>query len=328
VTDGKLLWSRSVPGGPAKIHAKSSLASSTPATDGERVYTLFWDGSDVTMAAYDFKGNPVWQRELGSFISQHGFGASPVVYDDKVFFANDQDDTAALLALEAKTGKTIWQVPRRAFRACYSSPFLLERPGEAPELIVASTAGVTSYNPQNGSENWNCNWNFVGMPLRTVASPIYSQGLILASSGDGNGARHMMAVRVGGKGDVSKTHMAWEHKRTFPYVPGMLTAGEYLYYVNDFGLAGCHVLKTGESVWSEPVRLGGDIKACPLLIDGKIYAINELGTVYVFAAEPTFKLLAKNTLGESVIATPAVADNRLFIRGDSHLFCIGKPAAK
>src|SRR5262249_12874007 len=154
-------------------------------------------------------------------------------------------------------------------------------------------------------------------------SPIYTQGLILATSGDGDGSRHMMAVKVGGQGDVSKTHVAWEQKRTFPYVPGMLAAGDHIYYINDLGIAACYVTKTGQNVWNE--RLGGDTKASPVLIDGKVYAVNEAGTVYVFAAEPTFKLLAKNSIGESVIASPAVADNRLFIRGQSHLFCIGKP---
>ncbi len=326
VTDGQILWSKAVPGGTAKKHVNNSFASSTPATDGERVYTVFWDGKDLTMAAYDFQGNLIWQRELGNFTADHGFGTSPVVYKDKVFLANDQDGKASLLALEAKTGKTIWQVLRRGFRISYSTPFLLERQGVAPELIVASTAGVTSYHPQTGSENWNCNWIFAGGPLRTVGSPIYSQGLILATSGDGPGNRHIIAVKVGGKGDVTKTHLAWEQKRYFPYVPCMLTLGDYIYYVNDRGVAGCHIAKTGESVWSE--RLGGTMTASPVLIDGKVYAVSEEGTVYVFAAEPTFKLLAKNTIGEGVIASPAVADNRLFIRGKSHLFCIGKPAAR
>lgn len=323
VADGKILWSRSVPGAKAKINQFSSLASSTPTTDGERVYIVFWDGVKQLMHAYDFDGKLIWKRDLGPFASQHGAGASPIVYQDKVIFANDQDGASVLLALDARTGNTVWQVPRKPFRACYSAPFLLEKPGELPELIVVSTAGITSYDPQSGGENWTFN----RIPYRTVASPVYSQGIIFFTCGDSPaGPRHALAVKVGGKGDVSETHLAWENKKGFPYVPSMLTWGDHLYFVNNDGVAGCYVAKTGANVWTE--RLGGNVFASPVLIDGKIYAINDAGDVYIFEASPTFKLLAKNSVGESVMATPAVADNRLYIRGKEHLFCIGKPPAK
>jgi outer membrane protein assembly factor BamB len=166
------------------------------------------------------------------------------------------------------------------------------------------------------------------MALRTVASPVYSDGLIFANSGDGSGARHMIAVKAGEKGDVTRTNLVWEWKknRPFPYVPTMLTWGEHLYFVNDRGEAGCVVAKTGAPVWTED--LGRPVTASPILIDGKIYAVSEDGIVYVYPAAPSFKLLAKNTLGEPVFATPAVADGRLLIRGKTHLFCIGKPSEK
>ena len=231
-----------------------------------------------------------------------------------------------LLALEAATGRTAWQAPRRAFRACYSSPFLQEESGRPAELIVASTAGITSYQPDTGAVNWNWSWTFAGMALRTVASPIFCQGLIIADSGDGGGDRDTVAVRAGGKGDVSPTNLAWENRRNFPYVPSVLARGEHLYYVSDKGMAGCHVAKTGDMVWNE--RLGGPVTASPVLIDGKVYAVGEDGTAYVFAAAPRFQLLARNTVGEPVMATPAVANGRLFIRGRSHLFCIGAAPAK
>jgi outer membrane protein assembly factor BamB len=231
-------------------------------------------------------------------------------------------------ALDAKDGKIIWQAPRPAFRACYSVPFLLEKPGKPPELIVVSTAGITSYDPSAGKEKWSYTWSFSGMALRTVASPVSSEGLIFANSGDGSGARHLIAVKIGSSGDVTSTNLAWEWKknRPFPYVPTMLTWGEHLYFVNDRGEAGCAVAKTGDLVWTED--LGSPVTASPILIDGKIYTISEDGIVYVFPAATSFKLLAKNTLGEAVSATPAVSDSRLFIRGKTHLFCIGKPSEK
>ncbi|MFL5243185.1 MAG: PQQ-binding-like beta-propeller repeat protein [Gemmataceae bacterium] len=332
-TNGKILWTRSAKGAKAAIHPKNSFASSTPATDGKLVYALFWDGREIEMRAYDLEGNEVWQHDLGPFTSggktshsQHGAGASPIVVDDRVILNNDNDKFAALVALDAKTGKPGWKADRPSFRTCYSTPFVLERPGAPKELIVASTAGITSYNPKDGEANWNYSWSFDGMPLRTVASPIYSHGLIFINGGDGSGDRHLIAVKAEGKGDVTKTNLVWENKKAFPYVPTLLALGDHLFYVTDNGFAGCCVATTGEMVWQK--RLGGAFSSSPIIIDGKIYAVTEAGEVYVYEAKPTFKLLAKNSLGEAASATPAVADNRLFIRGQDHLFCIGKAEGK
>ena len=314
--DGKLLWNKSVPGGTAKTHAKSSLASSTPATDGERVYCYFWDGKDVSLSAYDFKGNPVWHRVLGEFTSQHGAGASPMVVDGKVIVNNDQDGKSELIALDAKTGKPAWQVPRPPFRACYSTPFLLEKSGNT-ELIVVSTAGVTSYNPKTGGQNWHWEWKFDGMALRTVGSAVAEGGIIFAGSGDGSGARHMVAVHDNGKG------LVWEEKKTMPYVPCMLTLGDHLYYVNDRGIAGCIAARTGKEIWSQRLP-GTGVFASPIMVDGKIYACSEDGSVTVYEAAPVFKQLAKNSLPEPILASPAVANDKLYIRGKTTLYCIGK----
>jgi outer membrane protein assembly factor BamB len=326
VTDGKILWKKSVKGGRATKHPKNSFASSTPATDGKQVYALFWDGSHVTLYAYTVNGKYVWKRDLGEFDSQHGPGASPVLVKEKVVLNNDQDGAAELIALKAKDGKLAWRSKRPPFRACYSTPLLRQGDNGKPELIVASTAGITGYNPDNGKENWNWAWHFTGIALRTVGSPVYGHGIVFVGSGDGSGERHMVAVKAGGKGEVTKTNLVWQKKREFPYVPSMLLSGDYLFYVNDHGKAGCVVAKTGKPVWSE--RLPGQVSASPVLVNGKIYVVSEKGDVFVFAAAAKYKRLAKNELGEGVLASPAVADNRLFIRGQKHLFCIGKPKGK
>jgi outer membrane protein assembly factor BamB len=318
--DGSTVWKRSVPGLAAHINEYNSLASSTPATDGQRVYAAIWDGKEVALHAYDFQGNPLWKTSLGGYVSQHGFGSSPMLCQGKVILADDQDGSSELIALDAQTGTRAWQVPRKPFRACYSVPMVLDRP-EGPELIVASTAGITSYDPRTGQETWNYVWKFDGMPLRTVASPLVSDGRVFINSGDGSGARHTVAVKLGGKGDVTGTNLAWESRRDFPYVPTMLIYGSHLFYVNDMGFASCREASTGKAVWNE--RLGGKFFASPVLIDGKIYAINTEGKVYVFAAVPAYKLLAKNAISEPVYASPAVADNRFYIRGLQHLYCIG-----
>lgn len=319
---GSVLWAQKMPGSRAHINQKNSRASSTPATDGERVYSLFWDGEEVALYAHDFDGKQLWKRPLGGFKSQHGPATSPIVHDGRVAFVNDQDGSSAVVCVDARTGRELWSKRRRPFRACYSVPFVTESQDGKPELVVATTAGLTGYDLADGSENWNFVWKFDGMALRTVGSPIVADGHLLVSSGDGKGDRHMIAVRAGGKGDVSATHLAWENKKDFPYVPCMLSHGAHVYSVNDRGIAFCHVARTGKQVWSE--RLGSTVTASPVLVDGKVYVPADDGTVYVFEAAPAFKLLAKNEINEPVSATPAVADNRLFIRGKSHLFCIAK----
>ncbi len=257
-----------------------------------------------------------------------------MVHEGKVYFPYDQDNDywltpcSVLIALDAKTGKTAWETQRKAFRACYSTPFILESPTHEQELIVTSTAGITGYQPQTGKENWNWTWHFDRMPLRTVASPIFSQGLIFANSGDGGG----VAVRPGERGESSprsgsptSANLAWENKKILPYVPSMLGWQDYIFAVNDKGLALCYLAQTGKPVWDQ--HLASAFSASPVLIDGKIYAVSEDGEVFIFPAAPSFKQLAKNSIGEKVRATPAVANNRLFIRGQEHLFCIGRKKA-
>jgi outer membrane protein assembly factor BamB len=327
---GEMLWKTASPGQRAKMHDRNSLASSTPATDGERVYAAFWDGRNIHLGAYGFKnGELLWENELGSFKSQHGFGHSPMLVEGKVILANDQDGSAHLLAFDARTGAKAWQTERKAYRACYSTPLVRVRPDGQKELIVASTAGIAGYNPADGKANWWYNWSFSGMALRTVGSPILVGDLVLATSGDGSGDRHTIAVKLGVEGDVTADHLVWENRQKypFPYVPCLLKQGDYLYSVHDKGIASCHLARTGEEVWNE--RLGTvDFTASPILVDGKVYAVDMNGEVYVFEAAPKFKLLAKNALDEAVSSTPAVANNRLFIRGSKHLYCIGNPDVK
>jgi outer membrane protein assembly factor BamB len=320
---GKTLWTQKVTGKKARrINPLNSLASSTCCADGERVYCLFWDGEETALYAYTFDGKELWKHPLGEFTSQHGPGGSPVVHDGKLVYVNDQDGSSEILCLDARTGREVWKKPRRAFRACYSAPFAVPSQEGHTELIVETTAGITSFDLKDGSENWDFIWKFDGMPLRTVSSPILTQGLILATSGDGRGDRNMIAIKAGGKGDVTKTNLVWQNKRDFPYVPSLLAFGDHVYGVTDKGVAACHVVRTGREVWRE--RILADVIASPVLIDGKVYAVDVNGKVCVFEAAPKFNLLGESSLGEPVSATPAVADNRLYLRGQQHLFCIAK----
>jgi outer membrane protein assembly factor BamB len=334
-TSGKVLWSRKAPALGGRTHDKNTLASSTPATDGTRVYAVYWDGRNVALHAYDFKGNPLWQHPLGTYIrtpprggkeggNRHGCACSPIVYGDKVFVNLDTTGKATVIAVDASSGKRAWEAPRPAFRTCYSTPFVLQQGGKA-RLIVASTAGLSAYDPADGAEVWKYVWSFGGMPLRTVGSPVASDGLLFACSGDGSGDRSMIAVRLGGTGDVTKTNLAWEktRRRETPYVPTVLATGGYVHCVNDDGLALCLSARDGAEVWRQRLTTAS-VSASPVLIDGKVYVIDERGEVYVYAASPAgYKRLGRSSVGEPVFATPAVAGGKLLGRGGGHLFCIG-----
>ncbi len=197
-TDGKIRWQKSIPADRARIRADSSLASSTPTTDGKAVYVSFWDGKDILVSAYDFQGDLLWSKNLGSFNSQHGPGASPILYKDKLILANDMDKDdfntkvpnarpSMLVALDKRTGRLAWETPRVAERACYSAPFLRHRPGQKePELIVTSTTAVTGYNVETGAKLWEARgWQQEGVkvPMRTVASPALVGDILCVCSG-------------------------------------------------------------------------------------------------------------------------------------------------
>jgi len=336
---GETKWTKTLTGQKVPVHAKSSLASCTPTSDGERVYTVVWDGQALAVHAFDLDGNDAWTYSLGGYVSQHGAGMSPVAHGGKVYIHYDQDkdkeqgkgkapipvpNPAQLVALDAKTGAKAWVAPRKAFRACSASPLIRELPGGKTEVIVSSTAGLTGYDPEDGQVNWDWEWKFSGQALRTVGSPILANGVIVAPSGDGGGSRAMVAVTPG-----PMPKLLWEKTKETPYVPGPLVKGDHLYWVTDGGVAFCVELKTGKQLWSERafpnLSKGTYVHSSPLLINGHIVAVAETGRAIVFKATPEkYDLVEENDIGEVVEASLAVADGKLYLRGATHLFCIGK----
>jgi outer membrane protein assembly factor BamB len=342
VKSGQIDWSKEMAALPARTHPKNTVCSCTPTADGERIYAIFWEGQDpnkperqdakvgklscgnLVLAAFDYAGNKKWQQSLGDFESQHGPGMSPIVVGDKVIINKDQDGAAELLAFDAKSGKPAWSKKRDFERACYSTPFLLEKTDAGPELVVSSTGGITGYDPKDGTQIWNYVWKFDKARLRTVGSAIFHDGLIFAIAGDGGGDRNMIAIKPGDKGDVSPSNLIWKKSKETPYVPTPLAKDSMIFWVTDKeGVAFCVDGKTGNVIWNERLGGGAEISASPVMIDGKIYIINEKGSVFVCPATKEYELLARNELNETVFASPAVADGRLFVRGAKHLFCIG-----
>jgi outer membrane protein assembly factor BamB len=315
---GKIDWTKTRPGDRAHVHKKNSLASSTPACDGQHVYAIFWTGSKVELTCYTVTGDEVWAKTLGGYESQHGVGMSPVVVGGNVFVNYDQDGVAEFLCFDAKTGAKRWAAPRKPFRACYSSPLVREVDGRV-EIINASTAGITGYDPDTGSIRWNWNWKFDGMALRTVGSPILVGDMLVAVSGDGGGTRSTVVLKLG-----AEPTLLWEKKKETPYVPGPLVAGEHLYWVTDNGFATCTDLKTGKILWNERA-FSKAVSASPIMVGDNIIALAEDGKAIVFKANPkAFEKVAENAISETVYASPAIADGKLYIRGDKSLYCVGK----
>lgn len=326
--DGKVVWEKKVVEGKAgKIHKKSSNASGTPCSDGERVFNVVWDGTGLTITAHDLKGNELWKKGLGSFASQHGFGHSPITTGGLVIFNYDQDGAAELVAHDAKTGEQKWRVERKPHRASYTTPILIEKDGKAAEVVVATSTSVDGYDAASGKANWSFTvpWADPNKKLRAIGQPVLAGGNVVMFTGDGDGSRAMVAVKAGGTGDTSKNGVAWELKKGTPYVPGGLVYEDHLYWVTDDGQAACADPKTGKVKWSE--RLPGlkSVSASPILIGGTVLVVGEDGKAVSFKANPKeLGEVEKSDVGEAVFASPAAAGGKLFIRGGTHLFCVGK----
>lgn len=323
---GQTVWSKDVPGKPVPkgLHAKNTLASSTPASDGEFVYCVWWDGSALSLYAYDFAGELKWTQGLGAYKSEHGAGHSPAVYQGKVFVNFDQDGSAVLYAFDAKTGSKAWATDRPAHRACYTTPFLLEQPGQPAVLLVASTTAVDGYDPATGKDVWHFDvaWADPKKKLRMIGAPLYAGGLLVCYCGEGGSGRYMFAIKPGGTGDISGKAKVWDANKNSPYVPSMLVRGAHLFWVHDDGRVGCTELRTGKTVWDETL-FGSGVTASPVLVGDRIVAISEKGQIAVVKADKEYEPPAKRELGETVFATPAVAGGALYVRGSSHLFCFG-----
>jgi outer membrane protein assembly factor BamB len=320
---GKTEWSKEIPGTKAIPNAKNSLASGTPAVAGERIFCAWWDGTGVSATGHDLTGKQLWSTSLGGYKSQHGPGFSPMVHGDLVFVNVDDDVRAELVALDAATGAKKWIAPRKKYRASYATPFLLERPGKGTELILGTTTALTSYEPATGKVNWEYALEWPkegGMPLRVVGHPVYAAGLLIVYTGDGGGARYMVAIDP----DKPKPEKVWELKNTAtPYVPCVIVKGDRLFWIGDKGIATYADAKTGKKLWSERV-FPVDVTASPVLVGNEVLLMSEKSELAVLELGAKFVDPEKRPLGEGAYATPAVADGRVFVRGEKHLFCFGK----
>jgi outer membrane protein assembly factor BamB len=315
--DGRRLWAHRTPAaGPfPELHEKHNLATPTPASDGERVYAWFGNGQ---LVALDLNGRPAWTRHLGTeyapFDAQWGHGSSPTVHGGLVILLCDHRTQSYLLALDAKTGRERWKVTRGSGRVSHSTPVVIPGP-RGDELLVNSSARIDAYDPASGAPLWHTGTN----RQTPIPSAVYHDGRIFLSRGYRNS--DVLAIRPGGRGDVTATHVDWTAPNGASYVPSIVHYDGLLYMTNEVGIVTCVDAATGSRVWQH--RLGGIFFASPVAGDGKVYFVSETGETFVLKAGRAPEVLAKNDLGERFLASPAIARGRIFLRSDVSLFAVG-----
>jgi outer membrane protein assembly factor BamB len=339
--DGRVVWQRNFPWSSYHIHEQNSFATSTPATDGERVYVASATPEKYVLRALTLDGKDAWHVEFGAFNSQHGFASSPIVYDDLVIIGDEQDGPhpegpaprrgpgspppsaseydgkSFLVALDRATGKERWHRPRVSTVVTYATPCVYKTSGHAPELIFDSEShGISGIDPKTGRVNWE-------LPLfdrRAVGSPIVVGDLVLGACGVGSGNNTLFAVHPGDS--KHKATVAYTvDKSMASYVPTPVAKGSLVFICSDRGVISCIDGATGKQHWHE--RVGGNFSSSPVRAGDKIFCTSADGEVVVVAASDKYELLARNPLNETCRSTPAIANGHMYIRTESHLYSIG-----
>jgi outer membrane protein assembly factor BamB len=268
---GELLWSTIAHEGEfLSKHPKNSHASATPASDGERVYCAFINREALYVTATDFDGRILWQTRVGSFKSQHGYGSSPVLHKGLVIVNGDSLKGCFIAALHRDNGKVAWQVdrPTTGRNGSYATPIVATLAGRE-QLLLTGMGEVRSYDPDSGQLLWSCS----GPAEVTACTPAFSDSLVFATGGYPE--KEILAIRADGKGDVSKSHVAWRTNKGVSYVPSPIYHDGQLYVISDNGIVSCFEARTGKQVWQN--RLEGEFSASPVLVGDLLYCANEAG---------------------------------------------------
>jgi outer membrane protein assembly factor BamB len=315
---GKILWERVAYEGPVydSRHKKASFASSTPATDGKYVFAFF--GSEG-LYAYDFKGKLLWKQQFNKLgTASVGYGVSPILYENLVILqCDDSGMQSFMVAFDKKTGKEAWRVARKV-DVTWSTPVLVRTPTRT-ELVASAAEAIISYDPLTGKELWR----HKGLESNAVPTPVVSKDLVVLTSG--YPTKIALALRAGGSGDVTGTsQLVWSYNKGTAYVPSPILYGDYVYLMTDRGLLTCLDAKTGKMEYEGArVPKATTFMASPVAYEGKILLTSEEGETYVLKAGPKHEVIRTNSLGEPVYASPAIADGKIFIRGEQNLYSIG-----
>jgi outer membrane protein assembly factor BamB len=326
--NGQVLWQREYPSGVSKLHGRNSYGTSTPAVDDERVYFTWASPTSLMLVALNHDGEEVWTRDLGPHKSEHGYGVSPIVYQELLVMPNFQlgeklapgeaPGVSSVIAVDRKTGKDVWNTPRKSLSVTYSAPCPIESPNGKAEIIITSNAhGIFSLDPKSGNENWALEV----FRLRPVSSPFVAGGLLFCTAGEGaNG--HLVAVKPGPNPKV-----VYESKTKMPYVPTPIASDSSLFVWSDVGIISCLDIATGDVQWTSRLKASGNLNfsSSPVRAGDQIYNLTDEGRMLcIKASKSGLEMLGEYDFGEECRATPALAHGKMFVRTVSHLICIGK----
>jgi outer membrane protein assembly factor BamB len=322
---GKQLWQREVACDVEETsHRQNPPCSSSPVTDGKAVYAHF---SSSGVIACDFDGKLLWHRKFGAVLHRWGNGGSPIIYKNMLIVFQGPGEPTFLTALDRTNGKTVWRSDEVGINSpifgSWSTPVVV-RSNDRDELIlplpgerIGGIGLFKAYNPNNGNMLWRCD----GMGNEVYAMPIVGDGGKFVVGVSGHNAA-TLAVETGGSGDVTATRRLWTTKMKTPQRIGSgIIHNGLLYISNANGILECLQARTGERVWRE--RLGGNLWGSILLADGKLHVSNIEGDTFLVGTGSKFKLLAKNSIGETLYAAPAVSQGQIFLRTWKNLYCIG-----
>ena len=318
--DGKQIWRRDFPHRAFPRHQFNSFASATPAVDAERLYVAWNEPEHYTLVALDHQGKSVWEKDLGPFKSQHGCGTSPIVYEGKVILGNEQDGVSSIVAVDAATGRLLWNTPRNTAVVAYSTPCVYQPKSGGACLIFNSQAhGIYAVEPASGRVSWAYADAF---DKRSVSSPLLAGDLILGSCGSGGGGNFVTAIHAGDPARGIKPSLAFQMKKSAPYVPTGIALGDRVWFWSDAGILTCLRLPDGDVVYQE--RVGGNFFGSPVWADGRLFAVSTSGEVVVVEASDHFKVLSRYALNDTCHATPAISGGRMFVRTEKRLHCVAR----
>jgi outer membrane protein assembly factor BamB len=316
-TSGDLRWRRPIgrpdPSNAPDVMTETGYAASTMTTDGHRAFAIFPTGD---IAALDFGGTIIWSKNLGMPDSQYGYASSLAMWRDRLIVQYDQglepdSGKSVLFGLDAATGEIIWRTPRPVANS-WTSPIVALTPN-GPQIITAANPWVIAYEPERGTEIWRAKC----LEGDVAPSPAYANGIVFVGV---EGAR-FSAIKAGGAGDVTQTHIAWTVEDYLPDIVSPVATDQYVFVVGSSGMVSCYDARDGTVLWEH--EFGEPFHASPIIIDGVVYLTDRQGTTHRFEAAAKFKLLNTLPLGEDVSATLAVANDQIYIRGDAHLYGIG-----
>lgn len=321
--DGSIAWNAEVHRQETGAKRKqNSYATPTPVTDGKRVYAVFSDGTAV---AIDFSGALVWKNSEVKFHSLHGLGASPLLAHDQLvmpFDGSSRDDQkvgwkipwekAVVLSLDAATGNVKWKGKRGESRVGHVTPILVD---DDAQIVSSGGDRVQGFDARSGKRIWSIYSHGEGV----TPSPVLGEGMIFTSSGFEEPT--IRAIRLGGEGDITETHIAWEQKKGVPLLASPLYVPPYLYTITRDNILHCIEASSGEIVWLK--RLTGTHSASPVLADGRIYVLSEDGVTLVLRPGPKYDEIARNSLDETCLASMAVSQGHFYIRTSENLYSIG-----